>query len=234
MIATWWHLPALLVAVWLALHALAWRLLRLVLSQMGDPELCRRVAERHACLSADQQRYLRRLVRTQVYYIGAALIGAYCMLQYDSPEALVRQYTDVHQIAFSAALAHWLTAFWEDANTFSSFSLFEHNGRKLGGGTLMLLYLTHHAAAAMFYGFCLRTQLLSSVGAIGLIFEGPVVFVNLREIAVELDTGWHDEQLGAGRRPPSEALQAHLAWLWGAAALLLLPCRAGGTLLCVT
>jgi hypothetical protein len=216
--AAWWHLPALLVLGWLALHALAWRLLRLVLSQMGDVELSRSVAERHACLTVEQQRYLRRIVRTQVYYIGAALTGAYLMLQYDSPSALVRQYTDVHEVVFSAALAHWLTAFWEDGRTFSSFYLFEHNGRKLGGGTLLMAYLVHHAAAATLYGFCLRTQLLSSVGAIGLLFEGPVVFVNLREIAVVLDSGWHDGQGGAGRRPPSEALRAYLSWLWGAAA----------------
>ena len=169
--AEWWQLPALCLFLWFTLHALAWRLLRAVLMQMGDPDLCRRVAERHACLTAEQQRYLRHLVRSQVYYIGAALAGAYLMLGYDTPESLVRRFTGLHQVAFSAALAHWLTAFWEDTNTYGVFYLFEHHGRKMGGGILYLLYLAHHAAAAIFYGYCLRSQLLSSVGTIGLLYE---------------------------------------------------------------
>ena len=65
------------------------------------------------------------------------------------------------------------------------------------------------------------------------VSQGPVVFANLREIAVALDTGWRDDEATTGtrRRPPSDALQPYLPWLWGAALLLLLPCRAGGSLL---
>ena len=50
------------------------------------------------------------------------------------------------------------------------------------------------------------------------------MLVNIREIAVELDC--HE-----GRGRPSEELLPHLTWLWSGACALMLPCRAGGSIL---
>ena len=155
----WLVYAAFGLVAWRILHACAWRLLHAVLSQMGDMQLCMAISARHSALTAGQQRYLRRLIRSQIYYTGASLAGAWLMLGYDTPSSMVHQWTSAHELAFSLALAHWVTSFWEDANTHRSFYLFtQSNGKRVGGGTLLLAYLAHHLAAALLFAFCLTAQ----------------------------------------------------------------------------
>ena len=212
----------LAVVLWALLHACSIPLLRCAVAQCASAESSRRLLDRVAYLAPEAQRYLRRLVRSQMYYVGASVAGAKLLYDSDlhSADDLLHRFGPLHQVAFSAALAHWVVAFFEDASTGDSFKLTQRGAKHAwdGSACLFWLYLAHHVAAGFCFGYCLRTRTLGAIGAIGLLFEAPVAFVNVREVAALL-RGCVERRM--------------LEWVWCAAALLVLPCRFGGTALYV-
>ena len=143
--------------------------------------------------------------------------------------------TPLHMLAFNVALAHWIVSLCEDyAATSRSFEL------RFAGSTqprmavdalqrrtheaLHVGCLLHHAIAAGAYALCLSTHLLGGMGAVGLLYEGPVLFMNAREALVDLEEplGWLAALGGPQPILTIIALGLHNAFV---------PCRFGGDLL---
>ena len=227
-----WTLVGYWVLVWMSLHAVAPHLLRTLLWQTGDDQLARRVSERLSELRPRRVRLLRRLVRCQFYYIGAALVGAKLLLQCQSVDDLNRLFTPLHSMAYSAALAHWIVAFFEDAMTPEALMVRvaakepSDNGKpKEEEHALAGMYMLHHLVAAVAFGFVLHTRTLTGIGAVGLLFEGPVICVNVRDVLCQFEP-----ELRWLRRLGGSAT---VRGLWQAALLLVVPCRGGATALYV-
>ena len=227
-----WTLVGVWVVVWVSLHAAAPHLLRAALWQTGDDQLARRVSERLSDLRPRRVRLLRRLVRCQFYYIGATLVGARLLLQCHSVDDLNHLFTPLHAMAYSAALAHWMVAFFEDAVTPEALTVRvaakepSDNGKpKEQEHAMAGLYMLHHVVAALAFGFVLHTRTLTGIGAVGLLFEGPVICVNVRDVLCQFEPElrWL-RRLGGG---------ATVRGLWQAALLLVVPCRGGATALYV-
>ena len=95
-----------------------------------------------------------------------------------------------------------------------------HHGAATATPALIRCLPVHHAVAAGAFYFILATQLLGGMGAVGLLYEGPALLMNIREALVDFDPamGWL-RPLGG---------QAALRCVHIALHLLFLPCRTGG------
>ena len=51
--------------------------------------------------------------------------------------------------------------------------------------------MIHHALSALVFVFCLATRTLGAVGACGLVYEIPVIFLNARDILVDVRPRHH-------------------------------------------
>ena len=183
--ASSWPWPVLvlvLTCAWALLHAAAPAVLRLVLSQMGVPGISRQAEERLPEASAERQRTLRRMVRAQCYYVVAGPLGVWLLWQNRTLDDLNHRYTPAHERAFALALSHWIVSLVEDAVTPSGFKVGLGPGGKGRILDLYRLYLLHHLAAIAAFASCLCTASLPALGACGLCFELPVIFVNLRDL----------------------------------------------------
>ena len=65
-----------------------------------------------------------------------------------------------------------------------------------GGMMLWALYQAHHFVTFCTYCGCLASHRLAGIGCMGLVFEAPVFFLNIREFAVIFDV---DLQVCAAR-----------------------------------
>jgi hypothetical protein len=172
---------------------------------------------------------LSRLVRGMVYSVFALACGIILLLRCRSLWDLCRVFTPLHDIAFLVALGHWLVSFVEDwLATNRAFIIRWPNNPglerlALARGTHKVNRygcLVHHLMAAAAFAFLRRTRLLGGMGAIGLLYEGPIIAMNLREMLVDFEDplGW-SRKLG-GRRALRAVALSTLA--------LFLPCRFGG------
>lgn len=230
---------ALLVLVFVALH---------VAGHLGVLPLLRAyLPNRYSDRVADLQPYQRvkcaKLVRSSVYDAIAFACGVLLLWQCRALYDLCHKYTKFHEYVFSFALAHWVVSFFEDwMATARSFELrlpladtdadtgksdAELQPRIIteanATATPALIHFTclvHHAVAAGAFYFILATQLLGGMGAVGLLYEGPALLMNIREALVDFDPamGWL-RPLGG---------QAALRCVHIALHLLFLPCRTGG------
>ena len=220
------------VAIHVSMHLLALPLLRSCLPY--------RYAERVFDLQPSYMRVkLARLIRSSLYDAIALVCGAVLLCKCRNFHDLCYLYTPLHECAFCVALAHWIVSFAEDwkatARSFevrlpladtgrSGTQLQPHIIREANAtATPTLIHLTclvHHAVAAVAYGFILTTHLLGGMGAVGLLYEGPALMMNVREALVDFDPalGWL-RPLGGDAALRCVHLALHA---------LFLPCRTGG------
>ena len=189
MLLSWQLDLVLLVATWTVLHFLAPAVLKLALSQSGVPGLSRRVSECLTKLPAERQRVLRRYVRAQIYYCLAGPLGIMLITRCHSFESLLHMHTDLHDRAFALAASHWVVSLIEDWSTPHSFSIRLRKPPKNGRDppSLYRLYLVHHLVAIVAFVVCLSTRSLPALGACGLLFELPVLFVNVRDLVRDFE-----------------------------------------------
>ena len=177
---------------------------------------------------------LARMVRSGVYNIFACFCGGVLLWRCHSLWGLCHVYTPLHDFAFQVAVLHWLISFAEDyASTSQSFKInfakpeneLSVQGLRLGekDGPQGFLYagcLIHHLVASAAYVFLLHTRLLGGMGAIGLLYEGPVLMMTAREVLIDFEPamGWR-RALGGDHAVRCVAVATHLVFL---------PCRFGG------
>jgi hypothetical protein len=206
-----------------AMHFAAMPLLRHLL-------LPRPCASRLDCLEPHLSIKLAKIVRSTTYDYFALVCGVILISRCASLWDMCHLYTPLHEFAFLVAIGHWVVSFVEDlAATSRSFAIRvprseqpravrSFNGAG-SGRKLQIACLLHHATAALAFAFCLRTHLLGGMGAIGLLYEGPVIFMNLREVLVDFDP-----TLGLLRELGGETT---LRWTHVLLHLLFVPCRIG-------
>eukprot|EP00747_Dinoflagellata_sp_TGD_P064810 gnl/TRDRNA2_/TRDRNA2_154068_c0_seq1.p1 gnl/TRDRNA2_/TRDRNA2_154068_c0~~gnl/TRDRNA2_/TRDRNA2_154068_c0_seq1.p1 ORF type:complete len:412 (+),score=51.00 gnl/TRDRNA2_/TRDRNA2_154068_c0_seq1:53-1288(+) len=117
------------------------------------------------------RRRWRRLARQQVYNLLAVCGGAVLAVRYRSAEMLDGYFTKSHQVLFAPAVGHWLVAAVEDMMCDpDEWDIFM---------VVRPLYLLHHIGAAGIFAFCLSTKRMSVIGVGGLLFESPVLLLNM-------------------------------------------------------
>ncbi|CAJ1328636.1 unnamed protein product [Effrenium voratum] len=145
------------------------------------------------CSATPVERYRRRLCRSQIY-CGLAVAGGLRLLlgcRWSAAD-LLYSFSAEHQVLFSMAVAHWLVSVWEDSMNWT-FLRGGLSARDTQNGAdpsrfLWQAYLVHHLVAAVAFGAALRLQVCTGLAAFGLVFEMPVLYMNLREFIVYADT----------------------------------------------
>jgi len=144
--------------------------------------------------SANHRSYWRRLVRSQVYYIYAGIMGTVLIIvEYRSVEELIFKYNRVLQINLCVALSHWLLAVLEDVRSASLLSADMRHPLIVVG--IALIYLVHHAVTIFAFVFIISTNDLSSLGVFGLAFEVPVAIQSFREFSVMMGDCYKKDEL---------------------------------------
>jgi hypothetical protein len=163
-------------------------------------------------LSKTKRAYMRRLLRSFIYYTLAILSGFYFLLRYCRTVGdLYLVYTPGMDVAFCFAASHFLWCCIED------FPCRVHMGKtKCEQQAVFGGYIIHHFVTAGAYLACIQSQQLGSMCLMGLTFEGPVFFACLREIV-----SLYDEDFDLFERVPAQLLR----WNWTCAFVSLLPCR---------
>lgn len=173
---------------------------------------------------------LARLLRSTAFDAFAVWCGAALLYRCRTLHELTHVFTPLHEIAFQVALTHWLTSLVEDwAATSRAFvprvasrrhtPVLESPAPDISAKLLQSVHLVHHAVAAVAFAFVLCTRLLGGMGAIGLLYEGPVIPMNVRELLCDFEEalGWW-RLLGGRRTLLGAAFFCHLLWV---------PCRLG-------
>ncbi|CAK9016843.1 unnamed protein product [Durusdinium trenchii] len=154
-----------------------------------------------------RQRFLRRVLRSQVYYTMAAPFGLvmtplrfpwrrFWLLDRDPPDVISEMFEmlggDASVICFSAAaMTHWLMAISEDWRAWRFLAVHcqeletvqEHQVLQ-AASKLCWLYTVHHLVAAMVFAYYLVFDELAVLCCFGALFELPVCFTNLRDFVV--------------------------------------------------
>lgn len=143
--------------------------------------------------SAARLSNFRRLLRSQIYCIVATTFGLYLLVTeyYSWPSSLLTHWSPFCVPAFEMALAHWLFSFYED---------YKSNDEVIAHMTMMpgenrervfknyyggLIY--HHFFTALAYTWSLWTHNLAGLCVFGLLFEAPVIIINVRELIAAFD-----------------------------------------------
>eukprot|EP00927_Polykrikos_kofoidii_P018329 TRINITY_DN18486_c0_g1_i1.p1 TRINITY_DN18486_c0_g1~~TRINITY_DN18486_c0_g1_i1.p1 ORF type:complete len:342 (-),score=39.57 TRINITY_DN18486_c0_g1_i1:88-1113(-) len=205
--------------LWFALHASASALVSVVPRFFCVVSGPARASIKHGvdALPWDKRVYLRRLLRSQVYYIAASAVGLWLLFgrgQYawaafisldrgGGPSAenalrqmLLSQGGDAMVVVFLGAIAHWVCATVEDCASWryllqldsadDRIVLREGSHENLSNAMLQT-YVVHHMVTIVAFGYYICTRQLSVLCCMGLLFELPVCFTNLREISVSFD-----------------------------------------------
>mmetsp|Transcript_9382 Transcript_9382/g.14141 ORF Transcript_9382/g.14141 Transcript_9382/m.14141 type:complete len:304 (-) Transcript_9382:262-1173(-) len=134
---------------------------------------------------------LRRLFRSQVYCCLASGFGLYLLcVQYRRwPDDMLLQWGPIQQLSFELAASHWIVSIVEDYIVGDEVYISATEGElNLGLYVFFCLgLLSHHMFAIFAYMWCLHTHLLSGLCVFGLLFEVPVVLLNVREIFVSYE-----------------------------------------------
>ncbi|CAL1147275.1 unnamed protein product [Cladocopium goreaui] len=154
-------------------------------------------------------RFLRRLLRSQVYYMLAATMGTILLLCGSFPwrcfvflqrrpgvmREMVEGADDSQLSAMTclaaAAMTHWLFAIVEDwlawrylaVHCQEQMSVQEHQIVQ-SASALCWIYTAHHFLAATVFGSFLLFEELAVLCCFGAFFELPVCFTNLRDLVV--------------------------------------------------
>eukprot|EP00435_Cladocopium_sp_Y103_P033213 s84_g8.t1 len=189
-----------------------------------------------------RRRFLRRLLRSQVYYMLAALMGAVLLLSGPFPwrrfvflqrrpgvmREMVEGADDSQLSAMTclaaAAVTHWLFAIVEDwlawrylaVHCQEQMSLQEHQIVQ-SASALCWIYTAHHFLAATVFGSFLLFEELAVLCCFGAFFELPVCFTNLRDLVVT----FHKELEEVSSRFPLVSASFCRSW-WNFTGLLVL------------
>ena len=198
------------IAFWSAIHVACPLLIPGILFILGRKSCAKIVREDYLQLNKTKRAYWRRLVRSQFYYFFAAVSGwillvsrydliSYFTLNRDSRpvEGMLETWHSSFDIPFGIAVAHWCVCFVEDFACRDLLSADIKNARMPNGSqvklefdadkALFLAYCIHHVATAGAYLWSLETHSLSALCVLGLVFETPVIFLNIREFVVIFD-----------------------------------------------
>lgn len=188
---------AALIVVHAAVHFASLPLLRAIL----PPPF----AERLDALAACSRVKLARLIRSTIYCAMALVVGTVLLSRARSLRDLAHAYTPLHEAAFEVALSHWLVSFVEDvlatsqsfvlrsarsASTSTAPSPWSLRSLESNSDATTMLWagcLVHHAVAAAAFAFLLGSRTLGGMGALGLVYEGPVLLMNARELLIDFD-----------------------------------------------
>ena len=171
----------ILLFTWMHFRATDIAILMLRQAQLPTHYNVQKIKDRMQTLPPQKLAVFRRLVRSQFYYLMAAPLGARLLAQYSSLPEMLTTYSQTHQIAFTIALAHWIVATVEDAATPHAFIVPNM------GLNLFALFIVHHIMAIAVFFYIVYTNHASALGVCGLIFEAPVIFLNLRDLMREFD-----------------------------------------------
>jgi hypothetical protein len=134
----------------------------------------------------ERLRNCRRLVRSVVYCSCAALTGCILWIVFyrSYPHDLLRAWNGTIQVIFHFSCAHWAFSIFEDISCGDAIAEYLNLAEQelTYSGVYKISLFSHHLLAAMCYGWCISTQLLSLLGVIGLCFEAPVICMTLREL----------------------------------------------------
>ena len=132
---------------------------------------------------------LRRYFKSQVYCLIATASGAYIFLtEYRSwPMSLLHHWSPLNFVFFTIAVTYWLVAGVEDflAGEEVSSQLNVQPGETRAGLNEDWLFclFSHHSITILAYMWSIVTHKLGGLCVMGLLFEAPVLLLNMRDIA---------------------------------------------------
>ena len=131
---------------------------------------------------------LRRLLRSQLYCITAVSCGFYLITNYyhSWPLDLLFKWNNLIEYIFCMAIGHWMVSIIEDETAgpevISHLILRPNEDINIEYTSMMTGLLYHHVFTLFAYIWCLYTHTLSGLCVFGLLFEAPVLLINIREI----------------------------------------------------
>lgn len=135
----------------------------------------------------------KRLLRSQIYCIIATTIGLYLLFTeyYSWPTSLLKHWSPLCEPAFELALSHWIFSLYED---YLSNDEVSSHMTPMPGETKLKLFknyyvglVGHHVFTILAYIWSLWTHNLAGLCVFGLLFEVPVIIINIREFVVAFD-----------------------------------------------
>lgn len=135
---------------------------------------------------------LTRLLRSQVYCIFATCAGTTLLVNYyhNWPMDLLHFWKPSLSIYFEIAAANWVVSliedFWSGREIVSHLTLTateyepQYHSMRVG-------LIAHHTLTTFAYLWCIRTHYLSGLCVFGLMFETPVLFLNVRDIMASFE-----------------------------------------------
>jgi cytochrome b involved in lipid metabolism len=130
---------------------------------------------------------MKRLVRSQVYCLFATTAGIYVFYtEYSNfPMDLLHHWGPYHCYLFEAACGHWLFSLVEDyvvgEEVIAHVIPLPDERAELYGWMLNGL-LVHHVITVFAYAWCLATHKLSGLCVFGMMFEAPILLLNVRDL----------------------------------------------------
>lgn len=130
---------------------------------------------------------MKRLVRSEIYCLFAASAGMYVFYtEYkDFPMDLLHHWGPYHSYLFEIACGHWLFSLIEDylvgEEVIAHVIPLQDERPELYGWMLNGL-LVHHVITAFAYSWCLATHKLGGLCIFGLMFETPILLLNVRDL----------------------------------------------------
>ena len=198
------------IGFWSAIHVACPLVVPGIFFLVGRKSCAKIIRQDYLKLNSTKRVYWRRLVRSQFYYTFAAISGwillfarydliSYFTLNRDARpvEGMLEIWHSSFDIPFAVAVAHWCVSFVEDFACRDLLSADIKNAKMPNGSqvklefdadkALFVAYCIHHVATAGAYLWSLETHSLSALCVLGLVFETPVIFLNVREFVVIFD-----------------------------------------------
>lgn len=161
---------------------------------------------------------MKRLLRSQVYCLLATSSGLYVFFtEYHSfPLDLLHHWGPYHCYLFEAACGHWVFSLIEDylvgEEVIAHIIPLPDEREELYGWMLNGL-LAHHVVTVFAYAWCLATHKLSGLCVFGLMFEAPILLLNLRDLWACFEKEFLYPLRGRDRRQVS-MLTGSMYFLW--------------------
>jgi hypothetical protein len=131
---------------------------------------------------------LRRLIRSQVYCVSATILGTYLLATqyYSWPVSLLSYWGISNDLIFQMAVGHWLFSIVEDEMcgqaVIAQFTFLPGENRDNYYCAYMTGLIMHHCLTIFAYLWSLNTHYLAGLCVFGLMFEAPVILVNIRDL----------------------------------------------------
>lgn len=172
---------------------------------------------------------LRRHFRSELYCLFAFPMGVYLLCRYyrNWPHDLLYHWNLEISISFEIAASYWMFSFYEDIacneETIAHMKLVPGENLLVQRDSYMFGLYGHHTVTLIAYFWALVTQRLSGLCVFGLLFEGPVLLMNIRDVMAAFE-----KELG---NPYQYLQQRHVVQYNVALLVVFLLCR---TMSCLT